>query len=106
MSFLTEIGLNHFLVVSALMFTLGMMIVVMRRNAVAVLMGIELLLNSAALNFVAFSRYVSHDLNGHLAAIFIIVVAAAEATIILAIILNIFSHNHSVNVDEADLLSQ
>lgn len=101
-----EIGLTHYLVVSALMFTLGIMIVVMRRNAVAVLMGIELLLNSAALNFVAFSRYVTADLQGQLAAIFVIVVATAEATIILAIVLNLFSHMNSVNVDEADLLQQ
>jgi NADH-quinone oxidoreductase subunit K len=101
-----EIGLTHYLVVSAAMFTLGMMIIVMRRNAIAVLMGIEFLLNAAALNFVAFSRYVTGDLHGQLAGLFVIAVAAAEATIILAIILNIYSHMDSVNVDEADLLKQ
>ena len=99
------IGLRHYLVVSALVFGLGLTIVVVRRNAIAVLMGIELILNSAGLNFVAFSKFVGRDLiDGQVIAVFLIVIAAAEAAVALAIILNIFNNLNTVTVDEADVL--
>ena len=96
------VGLQHYLAVSALTFGLGVMVIIMRRNAIAVLMGIELLLNAASLNFVAFSKYVSPDpLAGQVVAIFVIVLAAAEAALALAIVLNIFNNLNTVEVTEA-----
>ena len=82
-----HIGLSHFLVVSAILFALGLLTVATRRNAVAILMGVELILNAAALNFVAFSHYVAGAVGGQVFALFIIVLAAAEAAIALAIVL-------------------
>ena len=76
------IGLEHFLLVSAALFALGIMCVLTRKNAVNVLMGVELILNSANLNLVAFSRFSAGNLNGQVFAIFVIVVAAAEAAMI------------------------
>lgn len=99
-----EVGLNHFLVVSSLLFSMGIYAVVTRKNAVLVLMGIELILNSANINFIAFSRFGNFGFDGHLIALFVIVLAAAEAAIALAIVLNIYKNLASVNVDEADRL--
>ena len=101
-----SIGLREYLVVSALTFALGVLIIIIRRNAIAVLMGIELLMNSAGLNFVAFSKFVDQDLvTGQVINVFVIVVAAAEAALALAIILNIHNNLNTVEVDEADALS-
>jgi len=61
-----EIGLNHYLIVSAILFSLGLLSVITKKNAVTVLMGIELILNAANLNFIAFARFVDHDLDGWL----------------------------------------
>jgi NADH:ubiquinone oxidoreductase subunit K len=98
------IGLGHFLIVSAALFSLGIMCVLTRKNAVNVLMGIELILNSANLNLVAFSRYSAGNLSGQIFAIFIIVVAAAEAAVALAIVLSMYRIVKSVNLDQADTL--
>jgi NADH-quinone oxidoreductase subunit K len=98
------IGLSHYLIISAALFSLGIMCVLTRKNAVNVLMGVELILNSANLNLVAFSRYSAGNLNGQVFAIFIIVVAAAEAAVALAIILSMYRIIKSVNLDRADTL--
>jgi NADH-quinone oxidoreductase subunit K len=98
------IGLTHYLVVSAALFSLGIMAVLARKNAVNVLMGIELILNSANLNLVAFSRYSAANLSGQIFAIFIIVIAAAEAAVALAIVLSMYRLVKSVNLDKADTL--
>ena len=99
------VALGRYLAVSALVFALGLAIIVIRRNAIAVLMGIELMLNAAGLNFVAFSKYVARDLvDGQVITVFLIVIAAAEAAVALAIILNIFQNMNTVTVDEADEL--
>jgi NADH-quinone oxidoreductase subunit K len=99
------IGLSHYLVVSALAFCLGLTIVIVRRNAIAVLMGIELLINAAGLNFVAFAKFLIKDpVDGQLVTLFIIVMAAAEAALALAIVLNIFSNTNTIDVSEADAL--
>ncbi len=101
----SPVGLKGYLLVSSLAFGLGVMIVIVRRNAIAVLMGIELMLNAAGLNFVAFSRFVARDLiDGQVITIFLIVIAAAEAAVALAIILNIYNNMNTVTVDEADEL--
>ncbi len=98
------IGLNHFLFISAALFSLGIMAVLTRKNAVNVLMGIELILNSANLNLVAFSRFSSANLNGQIFAVFIIIIAAAEAAVALAIVLSMYRLVKSVNLDRADTL--
>ncbi len=101
----SRIELRHYLTVSALVFTMGILVVVIRRNAIAVLMGIELLLNAAGLNFVAFAKYVSKDpVDGQVVTIFVIVLAAAEAALALAIILNVFHNTNSIEVSEVDSL--
>ncbi|HEY9164769.1 MAG TPA: NADH-quinone oxidoreductase subunit NuoK [Candidatus Kryptonia bacterium] len=99
-----HVGLYHFLVVSAILFSLGIYGVVSRKNAIMVLMGIELILNSANINFVAFTRYGMMNLTGQVIAVFVIILAAAEAAILLAIVLNIFQQLNTVNVDDVDKL--
>lgn len=99
-------GLNHFLFVSAVLFSLGIFGIVTRKNAVMVLMGVELILNAANINFVAFARYGNFGLQGQLYALFVIVLAAAEAAVALAIVLNIYKTFTTVNVDEIDTLKE
>jgi NADH-quinone oxidoreductase subunit K len=99
-----QIGLTHYLTLGAILFALGLFIVSSRRNAIVMLMGAELILNAAALNFVAFNRYVSHGLSGQLVTVFIIVLAAAEAAVALAIVLAIFRNFQTVHVDNVDRL--
>ncbi len=98
------IGLTHYLIVSAALFSLGIMAVLTRKNAVNVLMGVELILNSANINLVAFSKYSAGNINGQVFAIFVIVVAAAEAAIALAIVLSMYRILKTVNLDRADTL--
>jgi NADH-quinone oxidoreductase subunit K len=99
-----EIGLQHYLIVSAALFSLGLLGVLTRRNAVNVLMGIELILNAANINLVAFSRYGIGNLQGQLFAVFVIVIAAAETAVGLAIVLTMYRLRRTPNLDEADIL--
>ncbi len=101
-----QVGLTHFLIISALLFSLGIYGVVTRRNAILVLMGIELILNSANINFIAFSKFGGMKLDGQAFAVFVIILAAAEAAIALAIVLNIYHRFHTVNVDEVSKLKE
>jgi NADH-quinone oxidoreductase subunit K len=101
-----NIGLPHFLTVSAALFALGLFAVMSRRNAVAILMGVELMLNAANLNFVAFSRYVQHGIDGQILAAFVIVLAAAEAAVALAIVLALYRNYGSVHADTAQSLKR
>jgi NADH-quinone oxidoreductase subunit K len=103
-NYLQHPGLTHFLIVSAILFVLGVFAVLTRRNAIMVLMGIELILNAANINFIAFSRYVVKTFDGHVVAVFVIILAAAEAAIALAIVLNIYQNFNTVNVDEINKL--
>ncbi|MCB9833674.1 MAG: NADH-quinone oxidoreductase subunit NuoK [Planctomycetes bacterium] len=99
---LTDIGLGHYLIVSGILFTLGLVVVMTRRNAIGVLMGLEMLLNAAGINFVAFNRFSAPErLDGQIFVIFIIILAAAEAATALALVLNIFHRISSIHVDEA-----
>ena len=107
------IGPTHFLLVSALVFALGLGVIIARRNAIAVLIGVEMILNAAALNFITFSRFgrivdvvAVRGLDGQLVAIFIIILAAAEAAVALAIVLNLYHVLDTVQVDEADELRE
>ena len=98
-------SLQSYLVISSVLFSLGIFGIITRRNAIAILMGIELILNSANLNFVAFNRFGGMErLDGHVFTIFVIALAAAEAAVALAIIINLFKNAGSVDVDEASTL--
>lgn len=98
--------LQVYLFVAGALFSLGLYGVITRRNAVAVLMGIELILNSANINFLAFSRFGGLNLTGHIFAIFVIIMAAAEAAVALAIIINLYNNFRTINVDQAHELRQ
>ena len=98
------ISLNSYLLISSMLFTIGLYGIFTRRNAVAILMGIELLLNACNINLIAFNRFNGSSLDGHIFAIFVIVLAAAEAVVALAIILNLFKNIGSVDVDDANQL--
>ena len=93
------IGLSHFLVVSLLVFLAGIYCVLTRRNAIGILMGVELILNSANINYVAFARYSSGGYDGQVFAIFVIMLAAAEAAIGLAIVLGIYQTFRTIDVE-------
>ena len=99
-----NVGLTHFLVISVVLFSLGMYGVITRKNAVMVLMGIELILNSANINFIAFAKFGNYGLQGQIISLFVIVLAAAEAAIALAIVINIYKTITNINVDEIDSL--
>ena len=101
-----NVGLEHFLTVGALLFGLGTFAVMTRRNAVGLLMGVELILNAANVNFVAFARYVEHGLDGQIVAAFVIVLAAAEAAVALAIVLAMFRNFGTVHVDAVSRLQR
>lgn len=105
-STLFQVSLQHFLVLSAILFSLGIYGIVTRKNAVMVLMGIELILNSANINFVAFAKFGNFGFSGQIIALFVIVLAAAEAAIALAIVLNIYKTFINVNIDEIDNLKE
>src|SRR3981081_2673700 len=97
LSTLSPVGLQHYLVVAAALFVCGMLAMLLKRNAIGILMGVELVLNAANVNLVAFNHY-SHGggtsvaLDGQIFAIFIIVLAAAEAAVALAIFLNFYNN--------------
>jgi NADH-quinone oxidoreductase subunit K len=99
-----EIGLHHYLIVSAILFGLGLFALISRRNAILILMGIELILNAANINLVAFSHFAGLGVDGQMITVFVIVLAVAEAAIALAIILNLYNHFSTVNVDEANTM--
>ncbi|MHC4549936.1 MAG: NADH-quinone oxidoreductase subunit NuoK [Planctomycetota bacterium] len=98
-----SIGLYHFLGLAAALFAIGVMGVVTRRNAIGVLIGVELILNAANVNLVGFSRYAG-GLDAQVFAIFVIVLAAAEAAVALAIILQLFDKRSDVDVDRASTM--
>lgn len=100
------IGLVHYLVVGAVLFGLGLFTVLTRRNAISILMGVELILNSANINYVAFSHYSAGNVEGQIYAIFVIMLAAAEAAVGLAIVLAIFQIFHTIDVGAAETLKE
>ena len=106
---LATIGLQHFLMVGAILFCAGLVTVLSRRNAVAILIGIELMLNAANVNLVAFDRFVPRaagesPVGGQLFSLFVLVIAAAEAAVALALILNVFDGRNRIDVDQIDQL--
>jgi NADH:ubiquinone oxidoreductase subunit K len=99
------IGLNHYLLFGGILFVCGLMCMALKRNAVGVLMGVELVLNGANVNFVAFAHFnPTFQLEGQVFALFVIVLAAAEAAVALAIVLNFYNNHMTVDVDTAEEL--
>ena len=100
-SFLLEPKLNAYLLTAAALFVCGVLCMVTKRNAIGVLMGVELILTSANINLIAFDRYGSLGLDAHLMSLFVIVLAAGEAAIALAIALNFYNNFSTIDVDRA-----
>jgi NADH-quinone oxidoreductase subunit K len=105
------IGLTHYLILGAVLFVCGLLAILLKRNAIGILMGVELILNAANVNLVAFN-YFNHagpagnaKLDGQLLAAFVIVIAAAEAAVALAIFLNYYRHFRTIDVEQAVGLS-
>jgi NADH:ubiquinone oxidoreductase subunit K len=105
----SPVGVAHYLVVGAILFTAGVVCMALKRNALGVLMGIELVLNGANVNFVAFSSpslrgegAASLGLDGQVIALFVILLAAAEAAVALAITLNFYNNHATVDIDRAE----
>ena len=99
-----EIGLVHYLTVGAVLFGLGLFTVMTRKNSVGILLGVELILNAAALNFVAFNHFVAGGVAGQVFTVFIIVVAAAEVAIGLGLVIALYRNRETIFVDKIDLL--
>ena len=106
----TDIGLQHYLIVAAILFVSGVLTILLKRNAIGILMGVELVLNAANVNLVAFNRYSwagtsgSPVLSGQIFAVFVIVLAAAEAAVALAIFLNFYNNYSTIDVERASTL--
>ncbi len=97
-------GFYSYLIISTILFILGIVAVLARKNIIAILLGLELILNAAALNFVTYTRFVNNNIDGHIFALFIIIVAAAEAAVGLAIVLRFFQIRETIHVDDATQL--
>lgn len=98
-----DVTIDWYIALSVILFTIGALGVLLRRNAIIIFMSVEMMLNSANLLFVAFSRHLG-DLNGQVLVFFVITVAAAEVAVGLALIVTIFRTKQSINIDEINLL--
>jgi NADH:ubiquinone oxidoreductase subunit K len=96
--------LNSYLLIGAVLFVCGVICMATKRNAIGILMGVELVLNGANVNFVAFSKYTTLGLDGQVFSLFVIVLAAAEAAVALAIVLNFYNNHLTVDVDRGNKL--
>ncbi len=102
---LSSIPLSYFLVVSTLMFFIGIYGFLTRKNLITILMSVELILNSVNINFVAFNRYLyPNELQGHFFSLFIIAVAAAEAAVAIAIIISVYRKYTNIDVERVDTM--
>ena len=101
-----SIELTHYLIVGALLFSIGLYVALAKRNVVGILMGIELMFNAVNLTFIAFSRFVesARPISGHVFVIFIITVAAAEAAVTLALAVLVYRNRTTIDVDKINLL--
>ncbi|ELR70529.1 NADH-ubiquinone oxidoreductase chain K [Fulvivirga imtechensis AK7] len=96
--------IENYFILSAILFCIGMAVVITRKNAIVVLMGVELILNAANVNFVAISRLDNVQIEGQFFSLFVIVVAAAEAAVALAIILKVYKYYNTTNLNEINQL--
>src|SRR5436853_1756584 len=102
---MSPVGLSHYLLIGAVLFVCGAVCMATKRNAIGILMGVELVLNGANVNFVAFAHYnATFVVEGQVFALFVIVLAAAEAAVALAIVLNFYNNHMTVDVDTAEEL--
>jgi NADH:ubiquinone oxidoreductase subunit K len=101
-----SIQLEHVLVVAALLFSIGLFVALSRRNAIGILMGVELMLNSINLNLIGFARFVEspRPIDGQVFTVFVITIAAAEAAVALALAVSVYRLRQSVDVDKLDML--
>ncbi|MEZ6058485.1 MAG: NADH-quinone oxidoreductase subunit NuoK [Planctomycetaceae bacterium] len=99
-----SVGLTGYLGVGAVLFVCGVICMATKRNGIGVLMGVELVLNGANINFIAFSKFGTLGLDGQIVSMFVIVLAAAEAAVALAIALNFYNNHLSIDVDRGDEL--
>ena len=99
-----SLPLSWYLLVAGVLLVCGVICMATKRNGIGVLMGVELVLNGANVNFVAFSRYTSLGIDGQVISLFVIVLAAAEAAVALAIVLNFYNNHSSIDVDRGDEL--
>ncbi len=97
-------GITSYIAISLILFLCGILTVVAKKNIIGIFMGIELILNSAALNFAAFSRLTARNLEGQMVSVFVIVLAAAEAAIALALLLAIYKRYRDINADNLTTL--
>jgi NADH:ubiquinone oxidoreductase subunit K len=100
------VGLEHYLVVGACLFAIGVYLALAKRNAIGILMGIELMLNAVNLTLVAFSRFIvsPRPIDGQVFAVFVITVAAAEAAVALALVVAIYRHRQTIDMNRINLL--
>ncbi|HAS39383.1 MAG TPA: NADH-quinone oxidoreductase subunit NuoK [Microscillaceae bacterium] len=98
------IPLEYYLYIGAFLFCAGVVLVLTKRNAIVVLMGIELIFNAANINLVAFSQFDPQRLQGQVFTLFVVVIAAAEATIALAIVLKVYQHFKTIRLDDLNEL--
>ena len=99
---MNDVGITPYLLVAAVLFVCGIVCMATKRNGIGVLMGVELVLNGANINFVAFSRYSPLGIDGQIISLFVIVLAAAEAAVALAIALSFYNNHLSIDVDRGD----
>jgi NADH:ubiquinone oxidoreductase subunit K len=98
------IDFHNYLIISALLFAIGLAVVVTKRNAILMLAGVELMLNAVNINLVAFSQYDQNRWQGQMFALFVIVIAAAEITVALAIVLKVYDYFKNIDLEEANQL--
>ena len=99
------ISLMHYLILAAAVFCCGLFVMMTKRNAIGILIGVELVLNGVNINFVAFDRYEMSDrIDGQITALFVIVLAAAEAAVAVAICMNLYKNLDTIDVDRGDAL--
>lgn len=98
------ISLASYLGISFALFICGVLVMIARKNIIAMLLGIELILNASALNFAAYTKFVNNNLDGHILSLFIIVIAAAEAAVGLGIVIRFFQLRESIHIDDAATL--
>lgn len=101
---MNEITIHHYLILSALLFTLGLVGVIIRKNILVILMCIEVLMNAINLSFIALARY-HGQMDGHIVSIFVMAVAAVEAAIGLGIVISLFRNRQTVNTDDFTTLN-
>lgn len=97
-------GLQGYLFIGAVLFVLGIIGILSRKNSIGILLGVELMLNAAGINFVAFSKYRTALIDGQVVTLFLILIAAAEAAVALAIILRFYRLKQTIEADDANLL--